>query len=314
MVQLQTPKYLYMGGKIRPWEEGVIHVGAEGVVRGLNVFEGVKGYWQQDGDFGVVLLKRHFARLQNSAKLLHIPCPWSFEQYRDAVCELIASMVEPERDMWARTTLLVTEGYWGIGTVADLVITAYHQEKKIPEPIDLAVSTWQRPSDAALPARIKTSTNYQAGRLARIEGRARGCQEMVMFNPAGRVSEATGSCVLMVRNGVVSTPTAAEGALESITVDAVEAIARSLGIEFIRRPVDRTELIIADEMALCGTLCEVALVRSFEGQPLPENPPILGRLQAAYFDAVRRVAPHPFIELTMLNAGAAASGRRAARA
>jgi branched-chain amino acid aminotransferase len=309
MVQLQTPKYLYMAGKIRPWEEGVIHVGAEGVVRGLNVFEGVKGYWQQDGNFRIVLLEKHYRRLTQSARLLHVPCPCSYEEYRDATCALIASMVERGRDMWARTTLLVTEGYWGIGTKADLVITAYHQDQKIPDPIDLGVSTWQRPADAALPARIKTSTNYQAGRLARIEGRALGCQEMVLLNPAGRVAEASGACVLVVRDGVIYTPTAAEGALESITLDAVEALARSFGIPFVRRPVDRTELEIADEMALCGTLCEVALIRSFERQALPENPPILGKLQAAYFDAVRGVKPHPFFQMTTVHPGAAEAER-----
>lgn len=313
-VQLQTPKYLYMGGKIRPWEEGVIHVGAEAVVRGLNVFEGVKGYWQQDGEFGIILLEKHYQRLQHSAKLLHIPCPWTYEQYRDATCGLMATMVEPGRDMWARTTLLVTEGYWGIGTVADLVITAYHQEQKIPDPIDLGLSTWQRPADVALPARIKTSTNYQAGRLARIEGRTRGCSEMILLNAQSRVGEASGACVLIVRDGTVITPTAAEGALESITLDAVEAIARSYGIPFVRRPVERTELLIADEMALCGTLCEVALIKSYEGQPLPAEQPILGKLQAAYFDAVRQVKPHPFITAVPVQPGGVVDVRRAVSA
>jgi hypothetical protein len=64
-----------------------------------------------------------------------------------------------------------------LSVVPDLVITAYHQEQKIRDPIDMGVRTWHRPVDAALPARIKTGTNYQAGRLARIEGRARGCQD-----------------------------------------------------------------------------------------------------------------------------------------
>ena len=56
---------------------------------------------------------------------------------------------------------------------------------------------------------------------------------------------------------MVYTPPATEGALESITVNIVEALAKSLGIEFSRRPIDRTELLIADEIAICGTLAEV---------------------------------------------------------
>ena len=113
----------------------------------------------------------------------------------------------------------MTDGHWCENTVADLVVTAYHQDKVVPESINLGVSTWRRSNDDSLPARIKTSTNYQVGRLARIEGRARGCQDMILLNQWGHIAEATGSCVLMVRDGVIYTPPATEGALESITLD-----------------------------------------------------------------------------------------------
>jgi branched-chain amino acid aminotransferase len=298
MVKLQKPEFVYMGGALRPWSEAMLHVGCEALTRGLNVFEGIKGYWQQDGRFGIVRLRHHYERLQRSARLLHIPFEHSFDEYTQAIYDLMSTLLKPDRDMWARTTLFVTEGHWGENTVADLVITAYHQDKKVPEPIDLGVSTWQRSSDISLPARIKTSTNYQVARLAKIEGRRQGFQDMILINQWGRVAEATGSCVLMVRNGVVYTPPASEGALESITVDIVESLAHSLGIEFIRRPIDRTELLIADELALCGTLAEVTLVRSIEGFPLAKEPSILKTLQDRYFRAVRGIEPHPYVELS----------------
>ena len=49
MVQLQKPEWVYFAGKIRPWDEAVLHVSCEAVTRGLNVFEGLKGYWHKDG-------------------------------------------------------------------------------------------------------------------------------------------------------------------------------------------------------------------------------------------------------------------------
>ena len=52
-------------------------------------------------------------------------------------------------------------------------------------------STWQRSLDIALSARIKTSTNYQVARLARIEARKCGCQDMILLNQWGRAAEAT---------------------------------------------------------------------------------------------------------------------------
>jgi len=288
-----------MGGGLRLWEEAVLHVGCEAVTRGLNVFEGVKGYWQPDGRFGIVRFQQHYERLRRSARLLHIPFEHSYDEYAQAVFILIGKLCEPDRDMWARTTLYVTDGYWGENTVADLVVTAYHQDKVIPESINLGVSTWRRSNDDSLPARIKTSTNYQVGRLARIEGRARGCQDMILLNQWGHVAEATGSCVLMVRDGVICTPPATEGALESITLDIVEELARSMKINFVRRPIDRTELLVADEIAICGTLAEVMLVKSIEDLPLKE-PTILGALQARYLQAVRGVDPHPCVELSFL--------------
>ena len=298
--KLQEPKFVYMGGKLRPWSEAVLHIGSEAVIRGLNVFEGIKGYWQLDGPFGVLMLRRHYERLRRSARLLHIPCQWTYEEFESAIFELLGALVGPERDMWIRTTLYVIDGHWGEGTVADLVMTAFHQDKHLPEAINLGVSTWQRSGDNSLPSRIKTSTNYQVARLARIEGRAQGCQDMILLNHWGRVAEATGSCVLMVRDNVVYSPPASEGALESITLGVVEALAESLGIKFVRRPIDRTELLVADEIALCGTLSELTPVKSIEGRALPERSPLLTSLQGRFFDAARGIAPHPFVDISVL--------------
>jgi branched-chain amino acid aminotransferase len=290
-----------MKGKLVPWDEATLHIGCEAAIRGLNVFEGLKGYWQQDGQFKIVMMRQHYERLKRSARLLHIPCEYSLEEYVDAIDQLIGALVSPDRDMWARTTLFVTDGHWGENTVSDLVVTAYHQEKRTPSSIKMGVSTWRRSSDVALPARIKTGSNYQVSRLARIEGRPLGYEDMVLLNHSGRVAEATGSCLLMVREETIVTPPATEGALESITLDIVESLAQSLGIKFTRRPIDRTELLVADEIGICGTLCEVAVATSIEGLALSKNSPVLGAIQRRYLDAVRGVDPHPLVELTALS-------------
>lgn len=300
MAQLQKPEFVYMNGKLTAWDNACLHVGCEAVTRGLNVFEGLKGYWQEDGTFAVVYLRKHYERLARSARLLHIPFPWTYRQYEDAVATIIGALVRPDRDMWARTTLYVTDGHWGEDTSADLVITAYHQPKQIPAPIDVGVSTWQRSADISLPARIKTGTNYQVARLARIEGRARGCHDMILLNQWGRVAEAAAACVLIVRDGVIITPPPSEGALESLTVEAIEGLALSLGIPFVRRPVDRTELLIADEVALVGTIAEVTLARTIDGLEIAQPWPILSKLQQRYFEVVRGVSGHPSIEMTVL--------------
>lgn len=301
MTKLQEPNYVYMNGALRLWHEATLHIGCEAVTRSLNVFEGLKGYWQPSGAFGIVLLRQHYERLRRSARLLHIPFETSLIQYERALALLAGALLEPGRDMWYRTTLYGVEGHWGEGTVADLVITGYHQNMDVPEPIQLGLSTWRRSPDTSLPARVKAGSNYQVARLARIEGRERGCQDMVLLNHAGRVAEATASCIVMVREGVIYTPPATEGALESITLDIVEVLARSMGISFVRRPIDRTELLVADEIALCGTLAELVIVSSIEGLPLNIEAPLLRSVQERFFRAVRNVEPHPFVELSALS-------------
>jgi branched-chain amino acid aminotransferase len=300
-IQLQKPKYIYFGGKISLWEEAVFHISTEAVLRGLNVFEGLKGYWQPDGSFGIVALKRHYHRLQRSAKILHMPFEMSFEEFENAHHELIKLLYEPDRHMWVRATLYGEEGHWGFGSTSNLVLTAYHTPKGVPTATDTGVSTWQRASDLALPCRVKTSTNYQVARLVKIEGRDRGYDEMILLNQWGRVAEGIGSCLLMVRDGKVITPPSWEGALESITVDIIEQFCKSMGIEFERRPIERTELAIADELALVGTLREVTPIKSLDGQQLGEAR-IINALAQRYHNAATGVDPHPAVDLSLIPA------------
>jgi branched-chain amino acid aminotransferase len=298
-VKLQKPKYVYFGGKIRLYEEAVFHISTEAVLRGLNVFEGTKGYWQTDGSFGIIALKRHFNRLKRSAKILAIPFETNFDEFEQAHHDLVRLLYSPDQNMWVRATLYVEEGHWGVGTKSNLVLTAYHQPKGQPEMIDAGVSTWQRSTDISLPCRIKTSTNYQVARLARMEGNERGYSEMILLNQWGRVAEGTGSCVLMVRGEKVYTPPVWEGCLESITVDLVGELCKSMGIPFERRPIERTELIIADEIAFAGTLVEVTPIRSLDGVPMPE-PKILNIIARRYLNAATGIEPYQSMEMSFI--------------
>lgn len=299
MVKLQRPPYVYMNGEITPWDDATIHVTSEALIRGVSVFEGIKGYWRHDGrDFSLLALRGHYDRLCRSAQLLHLPFAMSYESFGEACAALTKRLLAPEKDLWLRTTLLAVEGHWGEGTVSDLVITGYHQDKERPRPIDIGVSTWQRPGDAALPARIKSAANYQIGRLARIEARRQGLSDMVLLNQSGRVAEASGSCVLLVRKGTVVTPPASEGCLESITVDTLEQLSAGLDIRFERRPVDRTELYVADEICLVGTLAELIPIRHIDSVVLPERRPVLEALADVFWACVRGVRTHPAVDLT----------------
>jgi branched-chain amino acid aminotransferase len=299
-LQLQRPENIFFDGEVRKWEEAVFHVSTEAVVRGLNVFEGLKGHWQKDGGFAWRTLRRHYERMGRSARLLHIPVTFDFEEFVEACFALTRAELIPEKDLYIRATLFVIEGHYGEGTVSDLVLTAYKQEKDPPEPIAVGTSTWRRSPDVSMPARIKTSTNYQIARLARIEGRSRDYDDMILLNQYDRVAEGIGACLLLVRDGRVYTPPASEGALESITLDLIADLGASLGIEVVRRPVDRSELYIADELGLTGTLAEITRIHAIDDMDLPDEAPLLSALEKRYRDAMTGVDPHPSVEMTIV--------------
>ncbi|HRK17857.1 MAG TPA: aminotransferase class IV [Hyphomicrobiaceae bacterium] len=296
-VKLQSPPWTYFGGRVRPSSEAVLHVSTEAVVRGLNVFEGLKGFWQPDGSFGLVALERHWARLGRSARLLHLPFDMPYSEFEAACHDLARHLYKPETNLWIRATLYGVEGHWGVGTRTDLVLTGYHCPKGLPTTQTTGISTWQRATDNALPCRIKTSSNYQVARLAKIEGRERGYSEMVLLNASGRVAEAIGSTVITVIDGVIVTPPTWESAFPGITVDILEHLASDLGMRFVRRPIERTELSIAEEMAFVGTLNDVTLIAALDGRPF--GPPhLLQRLAERYMAAVTGALPHPAVDMS----------------
>jgi branched-chain amino acid aminotransferase len=246
----------------------------------------------------LLAMRDHYERLTRSARLLYLPFDMSYDEFETACKVLVRNLMVPERHLWLRPTIFAVEGRWGEQTVTDVVIMCYHQDKTRLKPIDIGISTWQRPSDSALPARIKSAANYQIGRLARIEGMRQGYDKMILHNAAGRVSEASGYCSLMVRNGRLAAPPATEGYLESITVKIIEALCRKLEIPFEYRPIDRTELTVADELALVGTLMELSRVRNLESRSLPMRSPILDRISDEFWATVPGERPHPAATLT----------------
>ncbi len=291
-----------MDGKITAWEEAKVHVTAEALIRGISVFEGLKGYWSGDGkSFSLLAMQEHFERLQRSAMLQYLPFTMSYPEYCEACSSLVRKLIDKNRDLWMRTTLFSMEGQWGEATVTDLVITAYHQDKKLPEPLEIGISTWQRASDVALPPRIKSAANYQVGRLARIEGRRQGFSDMIMLNAFGRITEASASCVLITRKGKVLTPPTSEGCLESVTVNIIEGLCKTLNIPFERRPIDRTELAIADSICLVGTVMEIGRVKKLEARTLSITDPIFDAISNEFYACLRGHRIHPAVELTKVN-------------
>jgi branched-chain amino acid aminotransferase len=310
--QLQHPTFAVVNGELVAYEDVKVHISAEALTRALSVFEGMKGYWDPEcEEFGIRSPRQHYERLRRSAAILHIPVEFSYDEFRDSCLVLGRSLLRTDRDMWFRTTMYVVEGHWGEGTRADLVVTAFHQTKEPIPPMTLTVSSWRRSGDAQLPYRVKASANYVVARQARIEASERGFDDAVLLNDAGRVAEATGSCVAALRDGVVMTPPPYEGALESITLDVVERICHRDEVAFERQPLDRTELLTSDEAAIAGTISELTPISRIDAAELRVDG-VLSSLRDRYLGAMRRVEPLADLEFELISAEELEQGRRTA--
>ena len=127
--------------------------------------------------------------------------------------------------------------------------------------------------------RGKISGAYITSSLAKSEAVESGFDESIMMNSEGKVSEASGMNIFIVRNGQLITPGFDQDILEGITRDSILTLAKDLGLPTIQRPVDKSELFIADEVFLSGTAAKITPVKRIENYQLSPNRPITEKLK-----------------------------------
>ena len=106
-----------------------------------------------------------------------------------------------------------------------------------------------------------------------------GFDEALLLNSRGKVSEASGMNLFLVRDDVLITPGVDQDILEGITRASVIELARDMGIQVIERPVDKTELFIAEEVFLTGTAAKITPVKRLETTDLATQRPVMNALR-----------------------------------
>lgn len=302
MTATNTPTYLWWNGQQMPWEDATIHVTDLAWSTVGAVFEGIRAYWSDDQqELYVFRLQEHLERLQDSMKLVRLPATYSVDDLKGAILRLLQNNDSCE-DTYIRPLAYsgdrVGKKLSDAPEQTGLLINTNPMPSKLSsgEAIRIKISSWTRISDNVMPPRIKNISNYRNGQLASMEAKADGYDNAILLSPQGKVSEAPGACVMMVRKGELLTPPVTDGILESITRDAVMTMAReSLGIRVVERSIDRTELYLADEVLLCGTAFEITPVVGVDRYDIGngEIGPVTSRLQELY-DAVLRGAEGQF--------------------
>ena len=79
---MQELEKIWMNGELIDWADAKIHVGSHGLHYGSGVFEGIRAYETPKGS-AVFRLTDHLQRLENSARLLYMPLPYSVNARHD---------------------------------------------------------------------------------------------------------------------------------------------------------------------------------------------------------------------------------------
>jgi len=284
---------IWWNGSVVPLEAATISVTSETALRGVNVFEGLRVYCcPSTGRRRIPGLDAHLARLSASSEVLQLVVPGLVGLIRDGIFDLIG-MLADMGDLYLRPTIYLNEGPYtsdpSLRDVGAFVAARPVDTGGVPAAITCAVSTWRRMDDLTLPPTTKVGAAYAAFRLARLEAVTRGAEEAILLNGRGTVAETGGACIFVVKNGHVATPPLEDGVLDGVTRRiSIEILEEHLGVEVQERSVLRSELYVADEVFVCGTLDEIRPVRDIDSHAMREAPgPITSELSRLYIAACR---------------------------
>lgn len=262
-------RLIWLNGRIVNVNDANVNVLSPTSQFGLNVFEGIRCYWnEQSGKLYAFRLDDHYKRLMRSARLLQMDCPYTIEQMKRALIDVVNAN-EYREDIAVRQTLFVDGfGSWGSNEPVGMFVAPIPKGKTAAEynkkGLNCCISSWQRINDNSISPRIKCGANYINSRMAQLEALKNGYDTAIFLCNSGNVSEGPGSCLFIVRGGRLITPRLTDSVLESITRDTLITLACDMGIPVEERSIDRTELYMCDEAFLCGSAMEITPVISVD--------------------------------------------------
>ena len=287
-------RFIWYKGEIVNVNDAKINILAPTAQFGLNVFEGIPCYWNdEEKQLYAFRLDDHYNRLLRSARLIQINCPYSKDDFQKALIDVIKAN-EYDENLSVRQTLFVDGfGSWGSAEPVDMFVAPIPKGKTSSEynkkGLNCCVTSWRRISDDTLSPRIKCGANYINSRVGQREALRNGYDTCIFLNDAGKVAEAPGSCFFMIINGVLVTPRLTDSVLESITRDTVIKLAKAMGISVEERTVDRTELYTCDEAFLCGSAMEITPILSIDKYVIGNGcaGELTQSIHKSYLDAVK---------------------------
>ncbi len=282
---------IWMNGELVNWDDANVHILTHAMHYGSGVFEGLRCYETERGP-AVFRLRDHYLRMERSARIFQMEIPYSVDELIRGTFEVISA--NDLKECYVRP--LAYRGFGGEMGVnpalnpVDVSIAvwawgAYLGDEAATKGVRVTFSSWRRNDPNVIPPTAKATGAYINASMAKLEATQAGFDEALMFNPSGRVAEATGQNIFIVRGGEIMTPPLVDGPLPGITRESVMKIAQDQGTPVHETSLTRVDIYTADEIFLTGSATEVIPIREVDGRTF-EPGPITQALQQRYTEIV----------------------------
>ncbi len=219
---MEKSKFIWMDGKLTPWDEANVHILTHTLHYGNGVFEGTRAYMTDKG-LAIYRLRDHTKRLLNSAKITRITPSYTLEELEEAQLELLR-VNDFKSNVYLRPLIYLGYGIMGLHHVNAPVKTAiaawewgsYLGDEGLENGIRVKISSFTRNPVSSTMGKAKAAANYLNSQLAKYEAMDAGYEEALLLDEDGFVAEGSGECFFIVRDGVLITPPN-DTSLESIT-------------------------------------------------------------------------------------------------
>ncbi|OGN98073.1 MAG: branched-chain-amino-acid transaminase [Chloroflexi bacterium RBG_13_51_36] len=268
------PDYAFFHKQFVPLPEAKIGVLTHALHYGTACFEGIRGNWDsKEKRFCIFRIQHHYERMLDGCRILKMNLPYTV----DKLCQLTREVVERsgyQEDVYIRPLAYKSSEVVGVRlhNLEDdfcIIVTTLPPYLDAENGVRCCTSSWRRVDDTMIPPRGKICGIYVNSALAKTEAWENGFDEAILLTQDGHVSEGSGENIFLLLGGKLITPPSSDNILMGITRDTVMKLARNeLGTDTIERPVDRSELYVAEECFFTGTAANVAPVLEIDHRPI----------------------------------------------
>ncbi len=260
-----------INGKIVAAEEAKISIFDRGYLFGEGLFETMRSYQKK-----VPFLDKHLARMEWGATFINIPFLHP-KEIENSINELIRMtgyesarikvILTGMNEQTSRPQLPTDE--MGINCVIICEKFSPLGDEDYDEGVELCVMHSIKNDPA--PASNLKSTSWLTKMVARRELAEKSAFDGILLDALGYVTETTSGNLFWIKDRVLYTAPVSLGLLPGITRQVVIDLAKESGIEFKEKMIKPEELMLADEVFMTNSTCEVLPVTVIDGASIKDG-------------------------------------------